>query len=91
MELVAALREIVGSGSCLSEPAEVLPWECDGLSLHAAMPQAVVFPRDTSDVMRIVRACAEHGASFVPRGAGTGLSGGALACDGAVRACSPAW
>jgi len=84
MGLVAALREIVGSGSCLSEPAEVLPWECDGLSLHAAMPQAVVFPRDTSDVMRIVRACAEHGASFVPRGAGTGLSGGALACDGAV-------
>jgi glycolate oxidase subunit GlcD len=44
----------------------------------------VVFPRDTGDVVRIVRACAEHGRSFVPRGAGTGLSGGALACDEAV-------
>ena len=84
MDVVAALREIVGPGHCLSEADEVFPYECDGLSLHAATPRAVVFPRDTSDVARIVRACAAHRASFVPRGAGTGLSGGALACDGGV-------
>jgi glycolate oxidase subunit GlcD len=82
--LLEALTEIVGPDGCLSRPEEVFPYECDGLSLHAARPGAVVFPRDTSDVVRIVRACAEHGRSFVPRGAGTGLSGGALACDEAV-------
>ncbi|MBW2316338.1 MAG: FAD-binding protein [Deltaproteobacteria bacterium] len=82
--LVDALTAIVGAEGCLSRADEVFPYECDGLSLHAATPGAVVFPRDTSDVVRIVRACAEHGRSFVPRGAGTGLSGGALACDEAV-------
>ena len=82
--LVDALTEIVGSEGCLSRADELFPYECDGLSLHAARPGAVVFPRDTSDVARIVRTCLEHGRSFVPRGAGTGLSGGALACDEAV-------
>ena len=82
--LVEALTEIVGPDGCLSRADEVFPYECDGLALHAARPGAVVFPRDTSDVVRIVRACAAHGRTFVPRGAGTGLSGGALACDEAV-------
>lgn len=83
-DLSDALRRIVGAERCLSRADEVFPYECDGLSLHAAQPSAVVFPRDTSDVVRIVRACVDAGVSFVPRGAGTGLSGGALACDGAV-------
>ncbi len=83
-DLTETLRGIVGAERCLARADEVFPYECDGLSLHAAQPSAVVFPRDTSDVVRIVRACGEAGVSFVPRGAGTGLSGGALACDGAV-------
>jgi len=82
--LIEALVGIVGREGCLSRDEELFPYECDGLSLHAARPGAVVFPRDTGDVVRIVRACAAHGRSFVPRGAGTGLSGGALACDEAV-------
>jgi glycolate oxidase subunit GlcD len=82
--LVDALTRIVGAEHCLSRADEVFAYECDGLSLHAETPGAVVFPRDTADVVRIVRACGDAGVSFVPRGAGTGLSGGALACDGAV-------
>jgi len=82
--LLRALIAIVGPEGCLSRPEEFFAYECDALSLHAAKPGAVVFPRDTSDVVRIVRACTEHGRTFVPRGAGTGLSGGALACDEAV-------
>ncbi|NNL65073.1 MAG: FAD-binding protein [Myxococcales bacterium] len=82
--LLESLHSIVGAERCLSRADEVFPYECDGLALHAATPGAVVFPRDTADVSRVVRACIGHGVSFVPRGAGTGLSGGALACDGAV-------
>ena len=82
--LVDALTRIVGAEHCLSRADEVFAYECDGLSLYAETPGAVVFPRDTADVVRIVRACGDAGVSFVPRGAGTGLSGGALACDGAV-------
>ena len=51
---------------------------------HTARAVAVVFPESRDEVQRIVRACREHGVPFVPRGAGTGLSGGALADDGAV-------
>jgi len=83
-ELARALREVVGDDGCLADPEALLPYESDALSLHAAAPSLVVFPRDTSEVARVVRLCGERGVPFVPRGAGTGLSGGALPCDGAV-------
>ena len=82
--LLAALREIVGAERCLVDPDALLPWECDGLTLHASLPSAVVLPRDKHEVARIVRACRRFGTPFVPRGAGTGLSGGAVALDGGV-------
>jgi glycolate oxidase subunit GlcD len=83
-DLVAALRAIVGDAHCLSRPEELLPYECDGLTLHGATPSAVVLPRDAAEVARTVRACRSHGVPFVPRGAGTGLSGGAVAMEGGV-------
>jgi glycolate oxidase subunit GlcD len=82
--LVSALERIVGREACLSRPAELLVYECDGLTLHTADPAAVVMPRSCDEVVAIVRACADHGVPFVPRGAGTGLSGGALATSAAV-------
>lgn len=82
--LVAALRAIVGERACLASPAELIPYECDGLTLHGAVPAAVVLPRDTDEVARIVRTCRRFGVPFVPRGAGTGLSGGAIAMEGGV-------
>jgi glycolate oxidase subunit GlcD len=83
-ELVAALRAIVGDSHCLSRREELLPYECDGLTLHGELPVAVVLPRDTDEVARVVRTCRRFGVPFVPRGAGTGLSGGAIAMDGGV-------
>ena len=52
--------------------------------LHAGRPAAVCFPRSTEDVVAIVQAAAAAGVPIVPRGAGTGLSGGAVAIDGCV-------
>ena len=82
--LVAALREIVGDERCLVGPDELLPWECDALTLHGGLPSAVVLPRDKHEVVRVVRACRRFDVPFVPRGAGTGLSGGAIALHGGV-------
>jgi glycolate oxidase subunit GlcD len=86
--LVPALRSIVGDDACLSGPEELFVYECDGLTLHSGEPLAVVLPRTRDEVQRVVRACCEHGVAFVPRGAGTGLSGGALADGGVVIECS---
>jgi len=82
--LLAELRAIVGPDGCLARPEELFAYECDGLTLHNARPRAVVFPRSREQVQAIVRCCRSHGVSFVARGAGTGLSGGAIALEGGV-------
>ncbi len=82
--LVAALARVVGAERCLARADELIVYECDGLTSQRAEPSAVVFPESRDEVQALVRACREHGAPFVPRGAGTGLSGGAIAHDGAV-------
>jgi glycolate oxidase subunit GlcD len=78
------LRAIVGNDHVLTEPDQLLVYECDGLSIHRRLPQAVIFPTTTEQVSRAVKVLAEHHVPFVARGAGTGLSGGALAGEGAV-------
>ena len=83
-DLLAALRRIVGDERCLSREEEVFVYECDGLTLERATPAAVVFPVSPHEVQQLVRACREHQRPFVPRGAGTGLSGGATALAGGV-------
>ena len=83
----ALLRELVdllGEGRCLHRPEELLPYECDGLTLHTARPTAVALVESREEVQAVVRACRRAGRPFVARGAGTGLSGGALAEGGAV-------
>jgi glycolate oxidase subunit GlcD len=82
--LLDELRSIVGADGVLARAEELFVYEADGLTHHSARPSAVALPRDAGEVQRIVRACRRHGVPFVPRGAGTGLSGGAVACDGGV-------
>ena len=82
--LVEELRAILGAGGVLARPEELFVYEADGLTHHTARPSAVVLPRSASEIQRIVRACRKHGVPFVPRGAGTGLSGGAVACHGGI-------
>jgi len=67
------------------DPADTEAYRFDETAfLHAGRPAAVCFPRSTDDVVAIVKAAAAAGVPIVPRGAGTGLSGGAVAIDGGV-------
>lgn len=83
MSLPAALRSIVGDSHVLERPAELLVYESDGLPGYHRTPSLAVFPASADEALAVVRLLAQHGVPFVPRGAGTGLSGGALA-DGGV-------
>lgn len=83
-ELVRKLRERLGPGGVLSEPEEMLTYECDSLTIQRVRPDVVTFPRGAEDVQAIVRLCLEAGIPFTPRGAGTGISGGALPASGGV-------
>lgn len=82
--LIEKLRAALSAGQVLSDPEELLVYECDGLTHYRARPRAVVFPSSTDETARVVELLAAEGVPFAPRGAGTGLSGGALALDGGV-------
>jgi glycolate oxidase subunit GlcD len=82
--LIDDLRAIVGHDNVLSEPEELLVYECDGLPQHKHPPRAVVFPSSTEAVSAVLKVLSREGVSFAPRGAGTGLSGGALAVNRGV-------
>lgn len=82
--LAQKLCDIVGDDGCLARREELFVYECDGLTLEGQAPSLVVFPSDTREVAEVVRTCVEAGRPFVPRGAGTGLSGGAHPVEGAV-------
>ncbi len=82
--LIGRLREAVGEAHCLHSDAQLFAYECDGLTLDPVRPSAVVLPATTDEVAAVVRICREYGRPFVPRGAGTGLSGGAHATEDAV-------
>jgi len=82
--VAAALSHIVGPRHVRTTKAERVTYSKDGLTVHQRMPGIVVLPGTRDEVIAVVRLLAAHGVSFVPRGAGTGLSGGALAHEGAV-------
>ena len=81
--VVKELRKIVGAEAVLDQPEDLMLYEYDaGFSRGA--PRAVVFPRTTEQVSRIMRLAGESGVPIVPRGAGTGLSGGSIARSGGI-------
>jgi len=83
--LIAALRNAVGDTHMITEPEQLRVYDCDALTGWRATPAAVVLPGSTDEVQAVVRACARADVPFVARGAGTGLSGGALpVADGVV-------
>ncbi|HTD87342.1 MAG TPA: FAD-linked oxidase C-terminal domain-containing protein, partial [Candidatus Binatia bacterium] len=82
--LIDELQEIVGDENVLSNHDELLVYECDGLPQHKHMPRAVVFPNTTEETADVLALLHQQGVSFAPRGAGTGLSGGALAINRGV-------
>jgi glycolate oxidase len=71
-------REFVEENFVLSNTESKRPFECDGLSVYKQMPRLVVMPGSTEQVQKAMRLCRRHDVPVVVRGAGTGLSGGAL-------------
>ena len=82
--LVKNLRGVLRPEQVISDPEELLVFECDGLTHYRHRPRAVVFPASTGEVSEVLRLLARERVAVVPRGAGTGLSGGALAVGGGV-------
>jgi glycolate oxidase subunit GlcD len=78
-----ALAAIVGEAHVVRRAAALLVYESDGLPGYRHRPSLAVFPGSRDELVRVMRVLHAHGAPFVARGAGTGLSGGALA-DGVV-------
>ena len=76
--ILAELQAAVDSDGLIVERNQLQTYECDGLMALRALPAAVALPRSASQVQNIVRVCARYQIPFVARGAGTGLSGGAL-------------
>ncbi|MCK9520823.1 MAG: FAD-binding protein, partial [Dehalococcoidia bacterium] len=76
-ELVDGLAKICGRDHVVWRPEDLIVYEYDG-TIDKRTPYAVVFPADTEEVAQVVRLCKELGLAVTPRGAGTGLSGGAV-------------
>ncbi len=70
---------LLGAQRVLCSPDALLAWECDGFTVHRSRPRAVVLPESTAEVQAIVRLLHRAHVPFVPRGAGTCLSGGPTA------------
>jgi len=82
--VVARMRAIVGARHVIADPAGLATYECDALTSFRAQPSLVVLPASTDEVVAVVKAARAAGMPIVPRGAGTGLSGGALPAPGCV-------
>jgi glycolate oxidase len=79
--ILGELQNAVGADGLIIERNQLQTYECDGLVALRNLPAAVVLPRTTTQLQAVVRTCARHRIPFVGRGAGTGLSGGALPDD----------
>jgi glycolate oxidase len=82
--IVKALAAIVGHDSVVRRKEELLVYECDGLTSYRQRPDVVVLPRTTEEVAAVVQVCDRYNVPFIARGAGTGLSGGALPIEDCV-------
>ena len=76
--VIDAIRRVLPAASVLATPAELAPYECDGLTAFRQRPMVVVLPESVEQVQAVLRICDQARVPVVARGAGTGLSGGAL-------------
>lgn len=76
--LASLFREFIDDDFVVSNTESKRPYECDGLSVYKEMPRLVVMPSSTEQVQKAMRLCQRYDVPVVVRGAGTGLSGGAL-------------
>lgn len=83
-DLVKFFRQFLPDSSVLTEKEQLVAYECDGLSAYHCIPWIVLLPETVEQVQKILRICYEKGVPVVARGAGTGLSGGAIPLDNGV-------
>jgi len=86
-DIIADLKKIVKIENVLDHEDETRPFETDALSAYKQKPLAVVFPENTKEVSKILAYCNQARIKIVPRGAGTGLSGGALPLEDSILLC----
>jgi len=82
-QVIRELEAVVGQRYVLHQPEDLLVFEYDA-TIERALPQAVVFPETAEEVSAVVKVAGRYGLPVIPRGAGTGLSGGAIAVVGGV-------
>ena len=82
--LAEQFKSFVDPAFVLAEESERKPYECDGLAAYRHLPLIVVLPETINDVQKIMRICHAEQVPVVARGAGTGLSGGALPLENGV-------
>ena len=85
--IISDLTAIVGAENVLQRREERMVYECDGYVVEKRVPDVVVFPTSTEQVVDVVKLCHRHGIPFVPRGAGTSLAGGTLTVGGGIMIC----
>ena len=77
-ELAEQFRAFIDPDFVITDDETMKPYECDGMSMYCEMPMPVVLPETAEQVQRVMRLCNEHEVPVVARGAGTGLSAGAM-------------
>lgn len=82
--ILSEFLHIVGDRGLITAPNQLQTYECDGLTAFRVQPEAVLLPESTEQVQGILRICHRERIPFVARGAGTGLSGGALPSEGSI-------
>ena len=82
--IIKALEAAIGKDGVIRRKEELLTYECDGLTAYRQRPAVVVLPRTTEEVAAAVKICHDNQIPWVARGAGTGLSGGALPVEDCV-------
>ena len=83
-EAIRKLQQIMGKEGVVIDETELLVYECDALSLFKHQPEAVVFAQNAKQVSDVIKVANEYSIPFLPRGSGTGLSGGAMAAEGGI-------
>ncbi len=82
--LIMQFSAFLSEAAILADPEDLKPYECDGMSAYRKIPWLVVLPDTVEQVRKIMRICSREGVPVVARGAGTGLSGGALPVEKGV-------
>jgi len=86
-DVISDLKKIIKPENILYHEDEVRPFETDALSAYKQKPLLVIFPENTNEVSKVLSYCNQHRIKVVPRGAGTGLSGGALPMPDSILLC----